>query len=1127
MQKNLIVALCCLFSQVMLWSQVNDNFSDGDYLNSPAWTGDTAKFDVSVTQELWLNAPVVTDMAYLSTISSSINVASWECKFRLVFNPSSSNYARFYLVSNQQNILNPLNGYFIQMGSTDDDICLYKQSGTTVTKIIDGVNGMLNSATVTCRIKATRDAIGNWQLEADSTGGNTYVSLGSVFDNTYTQSLFTGFSCVYTSTRSDKFYFDDVLITGAAANDTIAPNVVALQIVDSTHLTIDFSEPILASNAENEMNYFISGGIANPSVAIINALDNSKVDLTLNTPILENIMYSISVTAVTDYLGNTMNDTTFSFADFTAQAGDVVINEIMADPSPVVNLPEYEYIELRNNTSLPIQLSGWKFKVNSTIKTLPSFTIQPDSFALLVSNTAVTEFAGLPVIGISSFPSITNNGSVISLFDPTDQLIDEVDFTIDWYNNPNVDDGGYSIEKKNPFDQCGGINNWRATFDINGGTPGRTNSVYTTLLTDLGFKEVNVITSDSIIVIFNKSLDTATVDINDFSIDPSIGSPGQLTFLSVSSVALKLLTGLLPNESYTLTCSTTVADCSNQIPTFPITALIMNYVPAIHDVVINEIMCDESPSVLLPTAEYIELYNRRNFPITLRDFVLISGSSSYTLPSYTLQPDSFVVLIKDVWQQEFVGLPVIPMSSFPSLTNSGQQLSLYAKTGEFLHTVTYSDKWYGNSAKDDGGWSLEQINPNLPCIGKNNWKASENYKGGTPGNRNSVEQIFLDTTSLYAYGVGVKSVDTLLVYLRKSILPSTLSVTQFQISGGIGNPLSVLPVYPELNQLELVLSSSLQLDSIYQLIIQSGMSDCGGNIILKDTFEMAIPDSLESLDVVINEILSDPISDGIDFIEVYNRSTRFIDLKDLYISTADTITGMLESIKMISPTSLIIAPAHYKVFSTDMYQVLKYYQTKDNTAFINLESMPSYSNTEGTVVLSNISQQIIDQVSYNENWHFPLLNSTDGVSLERINPDQTSQDSTNWHSAAMNVGFATPGYKNSQYVYVSPISNQFTVTPEVFSPDQDGVDDVLIIQYQFNDPGYLATIEVYDATGRKVQTIANNQYIGTEGYYSWDGINADGNKARTGIHVISFRVLDPSGKTHEFKKPCVVATRLN
>lgn len=1107
------------------FAQYSDSFTDGDYTNNPTWDGSTDKFQINGSFELWLNAPVVNDQAYLYTFSQAIHDASWECLVRLNFNPSSTNYARYYLVSDQSNLLSPLNGYFIQVGSTEDDICLYRQTGSTVTKIIDGPDGVLNSAAVQSRIRATRNAAGDWTLEADTLGGNSFIHYGNVNDVNHLQSLFSGVCCTYTSTRSDKFFFDDFIVNGNPHNDGTGPFISGLTLISPTQIQLHFNEPPLPASASITTNYLISGGIGNPSTANINMTDNKKIDITLGTPLSYATAYTISVQQVSDYQSNIMTDTVLHFADYQAVLGDVVINEIMADPTPPANLPEYEYVELYNTTNLPIRLDGWKFTVNTTTKTLPTYTLLPGEFVILLHENGLSEFSMYPAIGISSFPSINNSGATIRIQDGSNMLINEVSFTIAWYNNPNVSTGGFSIEKMNPTERCGGINNWAATLNINGGTPGSINSIHSNNPLPFTFKQIEVISADSMLVEFTKSIDTSSIHPSNFFISGSVGSPSQVIPTSSNSVLLITSTPLSINIPYIITCYAGISDCAGNSLSMDISETLMYYVASLFDIVINEIMVDESPAVGLPLTEYIELHNRKDFPVQLKNYQLIVNNSSYTIPSCILQPDSFIVLVKSGWESEFDGISIVGMSSFPSFTNTGATVTLRHKNGTLLHNVSYTDMWYRQSSKSNGGWSLEQIDPSLPCLEKTNWNASVHIKGGTPGFRNSVYQSLADTTAPYAFAIGISAPDSIFIYLRESIVQAPTPSSVF-ISGGIGNPSQIILEEPTLNKLILKLPSMLSADSIYSIYISGYTSDCSGNVWKHDTFTVAIPVAVQSHDIVINEILSDPPANEIDYIEIYNKTNQFFDLKDLYLGTGDTTTGFITNPKPISTTSIIMEPGSYRLLSTDMDIVLQNYKTDNLLSFINLTSIPSYNNSSGTVTLSNISQQIIDWVNYEEDWHFALLNSTDGVSLERVNPVGPSLDKTNWHSASQTTGFGTPGYKNSQFVSLSPIAQKFSITPEVFSPDQDGWDDLLFIQYNLNNPGYIATVKIYDATGKYVQTLANNQLIGTEGYFTWDGTNFQGNKARTGIHVILFEIITPDGKIESFKAPCVIATRL-
>jgi len=172
-------------------AQFTDDFTDGNFTSNPIWLGDTGEFEVDGLNQLHLNDTIAGE-SYLYTNSGSINNATWEFFLQMDFNPSSSNYARAYLISDQTDLSGALNGYFVKLGNTADEVSLYKQSGTTQTEIIDGADGSLSTSVVTVSVKVTRDSLGNWELFSDTTGGVSYVSEGTVLDATHISSAFFG-----------------------------------------------------------------------------------------------------------------------------------------------------------------------------------------------------------------------------------------------------------------------------------------------------------------------------------------------------------------------------------------------------------------------------------------------------------------------------------------------------------------------------------------------------------------------------------------------------------------------------------------------------------------------------------------------------------------------------------------------------------------------------------------------------------------------------------------------------------------------------------------------------------------------------------------------------------------------
>ena len=153
---------------------------------------------------------------------------------------------------------------------------------------------------------------------------------------------------------------------------------------------------------------------------------------------------------------------------------------------------------------------------------------------------------------------------------------------------------------------------------------------------------------------------------------------------------------------------------------------------------------------------------------------------------------------------------------------------------------------------------------------------------------------------------------------------------------------------------------------------------------------------------------------------------------------------------------------------------------------------------------------VLDFVSYNEDWHLSVIDNLDGVSLERIDPNGDSNDGFNWHSAAQDIGFGTPGLKNSQYI-AALYSGDFSFTNSTFSPDNDGFEDVLQINYELQKEGLLGHVEIYDDKGRAIKTLFHNMLLGSSGTFTWDGVKNNDQKGSIGVYVMVFEAFSTDG----------------
>ena len=547
-----------------------------------------------------------------------------------------------------------------------------------------------------------------------------------------------------------------------------------------------------------------------------------------------------------------------------------------------------------------------------------------------------------------------------------------------------------------------------------------------------------------------------------------------------------------------------------------------------YDVVIDEIMADPTPQVGLPNNEWIELRNISSSPVNLLGWRIADASSqSGPLPNFALQPDSFVIVCNTGSLAAMSALGnAISVTSFPSLDNDGDQVCLRAANGTTIHAVAYFSSWYQNQLKRDGGWTLEMIDVHSPCTGSTNWTASLSPTGGTPGSKNSVAAVNKDDTPpRLKYAYTIDSVTVIAIFDEPIDSFAAAIPGNYIIDGGLSIA-SANPLAPLFNSAQLKLNTTLLINTVHTLTV-SNLIDCASNVIASgNKARIGLPEEAANQDVVINEILFKPKSNGFDYVEFVNQSNKIIDASKLLVANRNN-TGDIGSIKKIFSTPYDIFPGDYFVITEDASSLQINYLVKNPDGIIVLPSLPSYPDDEGDVILLNGQGDVIDEVRYKDDWHFKLIDDPEGVSLERIDPAGTSQDPANWHSAASTAGYGTPTYKNSQYKQTQQIDATIEIMPKTFSPDNDGHDDVTTIQYKVSEPGYIANITIYDSQGRVVRSLVKNGTLGTSGLWNWDGLDENQKKLPIGIYIVYTEIFNLQGKTQHFKNAIVLARKLN
>ncbi|MES2645376.1 MAG: lamin tail domain-containing protein [Bacteroidota bacterium] len=631
-------------------------------------------------------------------------------------------------------------------------------------------------------------------------------------------------------------------------------------------------------------------------------------------------------------------------------------------------------------------------------------------------------------------------------------------------------------------------------------------------------------TEKTIAIIFNEPVSDFSANNTDNYSIPNIGKPTE-ALIDVSNskqVLVSFSTAFISGVSYTIKVNGVKDLAGNAInTTYPFTY----FIPTEYDIVIDEIMADPSPSVGLPNAEWIELKNTSAYDINLKDYRIGNTSNtSLPLPAYLLQAGTFVIVTANLNVAALTAFgSTIGITNFPSLGNDEDEVFLQNNTGAIMHQVSYNKSWYQNPVKADGGWSLEMIDTYNPCGSGTNWKSSTNITGGTPGKKNAVESSNADKTGPFLLRAYANDSLSIILYFDETLDSTKAAITTcYTINEGIGMPVTAIPQLTGFNKVNLVLQSPLLPGKIYTISVKN-LSDCSGNILENSIVKVGLAVIADSLDIIINEILFDPQPFGADYLELYNRSDKIIDLFD--IAVAGKTSGSLPGTPIkVSNDHHLFFPKEFIAVTTDPAVVKQQYVVKDETAFSS-SKLPAFSNDKGTALLLNNHGDVLDILDYNSNWHFALLDNKQGISLERINYNKPTNQPSNWTSAASTVGFGTPGYQNSQFRSDLELQGSITIHPKIFSPDNDGFEDFALIEFAFAEPGYVANITIFDAAGRPVKVLQRNTTTTAKGNFRWDGLDDKQQKIPAGTYIIYTDIFNLDGRKKQFKNAVVLARK--
>ncbi len=936
-------------------AQFTENWNDNSFTTPPVWSGQLDKYNINTSQQkLLLNAPSETSEAYLSTSSEAIGDATWEFSVYMDFNPSSTNYALIFLSSNQIAYNENLEGYYVMVGNTDDEVSLWKREAGSNVKIIDGRDKILDSPSVSVTIKVERDNGGNWHLQT-KLPGQSYVTEGKVEDNFMASSKYFGIYCRYTSTRSDKFSFGPITVSGNAFVDKDKPRIRSHQLISGNQFDIVFSENLHPASVSVD-NFIAEPGAIHPNRF---TLTDNRVTIYFNDYLADTNYGNLTIKGVEDESGNAIKDTSLTYS----------------------------------------------FK---RIKLLRARIANPNSLQL----------------------------------------------------------------------------------------------------------------------IFSKPLDASVIDMNVIETELNFDPPA---LVNDTTLLFTSVLALVPNQAYALKLSKIPAAFGDIVKD---TTIQIIYRPAERfDIVFTEFMPDPSPNVGLFDAEYIELYNRRDYTINLEGMKLIINDKETILPNYELAPNAYVLIINENYLADLPkSLPVLGLKSMPALTNSSGTLILYHANNTVSDVIQYPLEIEEGGFKEEGGWAFERIDLNNHQA-DNNWAYSINLEGGTPGSVNSVSAANPDATAPHVRYLSFIDAQTFQIVFSEALKDTeSFDPSMMHVDGAVVSSIIAEPIF--LNSLRVSFAENLPVGQIFKANFTQPLNDFAGNALnnnesdKKHALRLGVPEMMDSFNVCVNEVLFNPKPEDVDFVEIFNRSDKILNRSDIYLSSLlnpsfgdlvpDALTQIDDKNRLLFPNDYLVVTSNVKITGSVHANV--------DEELVSQSNLPSMSDDEGSIVIAKNNGEIIDYFVYNSNMHFELLRNKEGVSLERISPNASTNTAHNWHSASQQSNYATPTLQNSQYSAYVPRETKswLTLEKEEFSPNADGTDDFMQINYFLRESGWTGNVIIYNRYGYPVKTIANNELLGVQGFFTWDGTTDSNQQCAMGIYLVYANFFSLTGERKQQKLTVVL-----
>jgi hypothetical protein len=917
-------------------------------------------------------------------------------------------------------------------------------------------------------------------------------------------SAFQGIWFRYTIGNAVNLYFDNFYF-GPERVDTSAPALVSSNLLSDSSLELSFSEPFEMSKAEFLLN---QKPISNFLV------QTEKITLYFFEKLGSKQPNSLTLKNICDKKQNCQKDTTISLLYVEPKLHEVLITELLPDPTPSVGLPEAEYIEIYNTSDTPVPIKNLKLADETKNYPFP-FTqnlLLPNEFLILFNPKDSVLFSAYSQKIAMNLPILGNEGKTIYLMNQKNDTLDTYTYNLESYQDKQKAQGGYSLEMIHPSRICQKNLNWQASLNPSGGTPGVQNSAWQLGPDVLAPALVNLsfVGSNQIFLRF----DEAFIKNENENISCTLnGIQCLISAKGIDTLVLKSIDSLRHKTNYALSCRG-IRDCSQNE-----TQLDTNFVfyeqrePKFLEVLINEICFDESKPTYFPPTDFIELHNKGNYAINLQNLFISTNRLDIPLTPVLLYPDSFIILCKADFAKAFGQYGnALGISNFPSLTFN-ETLSLRNTDGRLIHQVSYKSDWLNKELHlNPLAASLELSPTNNPCLSEEIWHPSLSKKGSTPGKKNSVLKRVDDFSEPHLKISCLK--DSLVILTFSESIDSSQIIFRWK-----DDPNLISPNYFEGNLHKLkIVSSHSNYPQILQII---SATDCAKNKM--DPQQISLEPSVTAAkgDLLFTEVLFNSYPNQTDFIELHNTNEKPVSLDNLIlIRKSVDEANWKEAISLNGPGNCL-AGRNTLAIHDNPIELSKNYSVSYLPAILQ-HPMLALTDEGGIIELRDSNNTCFDSIYYSDELHFELLVQTEGISLERLRLFPLEWGKENWFSSPQ---MATPGIYREK---ASTLSKEiFTASPQVFSPNLDGYNDYIAFNLQEAKETTWAKLSILNHEGQLVYESQPNLIGQNYASLRWTGINIFGQLSQAGLYIAVLETQDKTGQREIFRCSFGIAAAKN